>query len=40
MAIGSQGSIGKTKSMYGSALTLDQDKTKVAYPTTSTTAAP
>jgi hypothetical protein len=34
------GPIGKTKSMHASALTLDQDRTKVAYPTTSTTAAP
>jgi hypothetical protein len=49
MAIGRQGSIGKGKSagpigkskgMHGSALTLDQNKTKVGYPTTSTTEAP
>ena len=34
------GPIGKSKGIHGSALTLDQDKTKVGYPTTSTTAAP
>jgi hypothetical protein len=47
MAIGTQGSIGKGKSagpigkskaMHGSALTLDQDKNKTAYPTTTTSA--
>ena len=33
----STGPIGRSKSRSGSALTLDQDRTKVAYPTTSTT---
>jgi hypothetical protein len=31
------GKIGKKKNMGGSALTLDQDRTKVGYPTTTTT---
>lgn len=31
------GPIGMSKSRFGSALTLDQDRTKVLYPTTSTT---
>lgn len=34
------GPVGKRKAIHGSALTLDQDKTKVGYPTTTTTAAP
>jgi hypothetical protein len=33
------GMIGKNKKIYGSALTTDQNRTKVLYPTT-TTAAP
>lgn len=33
----SAGPIGKSKAIHGSATTLDQDKTKVAYPTTTTT---
>jgi hypothetical protein len=43
MAIGSgksAGPIGRSKAIHGSALTLDQNKTKIAYPTTSTTEAP
>jgi hypothetical protein len=32
------GPIGMKKKIYGSALTEDQDRTKVAYPTTTTTA--
>lgn len=32
----SAGTVGKRKAIRGSALTLDQDKTKVAYPTTTT----
>lgn len=31
------GPVGRSKARSGSALTLDQDKTKVAYPTTTTT---
>jgi hypothetical protein len=31
------GPIGRRKTRHGSALTLDQDRTKVAYPTTTTT---
>lgn len=47
MAIGTQGSvgkgksagpIGKSKAIHGSALTLDQNKTKTGYPTTTTSA--
>lgn len=33
----SAGPIGTKREMHGSALTLDQNKTKVGYPTTSTT---
>lgn len=43
MAIGrgkSAGPIGRSKAIHGSALTLDQNKTKIAYPTTSSTEAP
>lgn len=32
----SAGKVGKRKVIHGSALTLDQNKTKVAYPTTTT----
>jgi hypothetical protein len=35
----SAGPIGSSKSIHGSALTLDQDKTKVGYPLTTTTTA-
>ena len=34
------GPIGMSKKIHGSSLTLDQDRTKIAYPTTTTTAAP